>query len=149
SRFRADLEAAASGARPWYEVLATPGLVFKRNDPRVDPGGYRGVFVFALAERFYGLPGLKDRLLQGDGNEAELLDGSFQALQDGTIDALVTYVTIPLALGLPYIQLPDEVDQSNLGMIPLYHTVSYTNPRGQTFTGTAAVYGATILQAAA
>ena len=68
SRFKEDFEAAAAGTKPWYEVLQTPGLVLKRSDPRNDPGGYRVVFLLQLAERYYKLPGLKDRVLQGDDN---------------------------------------------------------------------------------
>jgi molybdate/tungstate transport system substrate-binding protein len=144
SRFQADLDAAAAGQRPWYEVLQTPGLVFKRNDPRVDPGGYRAVFLFQLAERYYGIPGLAERLLQGDDNEAQIFDGNYRLVLDGAVDAVVTYVTTPLDLGLPYIQLPDEVDQSNLTMAALYATATYTNPQGQRFHGTPSAYSVTI-----
>jgi molybdate transport system substrate-binding protein len=144
SRFRADFEAAAAGERPWYEVLETPGLVWKRGDPRTDPGGYRGVFVFALAERYYGIPGLKDRLLQGDDNEAQIFAGDYQTVVRGEADAVVTYITNAIDNGLPYIQLPDEIDQSNLDLAAWYAGVAYTNPQGQTFRGTPAVYGMTI-----
>jgi molybdate/tungstate transport system substrate-binding protein len=70
SRFKPNFEAAAAGQKLWYEVLQLPGLVLKRSDPRVDPGGYRSIFVMQLAERHYGQPGLKDRILQGDHNIA-------------------------------------------------------------------------------
>ena len=72
SRFRADLDAVAAGRLPWYEVIQRPGFVLKRGDPRNDPGGYRGVLVFRLAELHEGIDGLADRIMQGDDNEAQI-----------------------------------------------------------------------------
>jgi ABC-type molybdate transport system substrate-binding protein len=44
--------------------------------------------------------------------------------------------------------LPEEVDQSDSALAEWHATVSYTNPRGQTFQGAPAFYGVTILTAA-
>ena len=49
----------------------------------------------------------------------------------------------------PFLDLPEEVDQSNPAMQDWYQSVSYTTPRGQTFRGTYAAYGVTIPVAAA
>lgn len=145
SRFTADFEAAAAGTKPWYEVLQMPGLVFKRSDPRNDPGGYRVVFLFQLAERYYKLPGLKDRILQGDNNEAQIVHGDYASLaKTGAADAVVTYMTHALFHGLPHISLPDELDQSNPTLKETYAAAHYTNPQGQTFHGTPAVYSVAI-----
>lgn len=147
SRFKADF-AAAAGQKLWYEVLQAPGLIFKRSDPRVDPGGYRSVFVLQLAEQYYQLPGLRARILQGDENEAQLLTGSYPNMFDGSVDAMLMYVTGALTAGLPYIQLPDEIDLSNPALAATYRAASYTNPRCQTFYGTPALYSITIPNAA-
>jgi len=145
SRFKADFEAAAAGTKPWYEVLQTPGLVLRRSDPRSDPGGYRVVFLLQLAERYYKLPGLKDRVLQGDDNEGLIVHGDYAGLvKTGAADAVVTYLTHAIFHKLPYISLPDELDQSNPTMKEMYATAYYTNPQGQTFRGTPAVYSVTI-----
>ena len=145
SRFKANLEAAAAGTKPWYEVLQTPGLVFKRSDPRNDPGGYRVVFLLQLAEGYYKRPGLKDRVLQGDDNEGQIAHGDYASLvKTGMVDAVVTYITHAIFHNLPYISLPDELDQSNPTMKEIYATAHYTNPQGQTFHGTPAVYSVTI-----
>lgn len=148
SRFLAEFTAAANGAIPWFEVLQRPGLVFLRSDPGVDPGGYRTLFVFQLAEQFYEQPGLKQQVLQGDENEAQLLAGTTN-LHDGSVDAAMIYVTSALNYGLPYIQLPAEVDLSSGDLVDWYGTASYTNRRGQRFYGTPATYSITIPQAAA
>lgn len=143
SRFKAELDAVAAGAKPWYEVLQSPGLVLKRTDPRTDPGGYRVVFLFDLAERHYGIPGLKDRVLQGDDNEAQILTGR-DTQQSVTPDAYVTYLTNAVGMGQAYLTLPDEIDLSNPSMTAWYRTASYTNPHGQTFRGSPMVYGVAI-----
>lgn len=148
SRFRAEFAAAASGDKLWFEVLQLPGLVFLRSDPRVDPGGYRSVFVFQLAERHYRRPDLKEQILRDDENEAQLLAGR-PSLFDGSVDAVMLYITSALDLGLPYIQLPDEIDLSSPALADWYRTASYTNPRGQRFDGSPATYSITIPQGAA
>ncbi|MFN8465276.1 MAG: extracellular solute-binding protein [Caldilineaceae bacterium] len=148
SRFLPEFTAAANGELPWFEVLQRPGLVFLRSDPRVDPGGYRALFVFQLAEQFYGRQGLNQQILQGDENEVQLLAGR-PNLHDGSVDAVMMYVTSAANYGLPYIQLPAEIDLSSQALADWYRTASYTNPRGQRFYGTPATYSVTIPQAAA
>ena len=60
----------------------------------------------------------------------------------------MTYITNPLVEGLPFLDLPEEIDQSNPSMQNWYATASYTNPSGQTFRGTYAAYAVTIPVAA-
>jgi molybdate/tungstate transport system substrate-binding protein len=138
SRFNNDIEAVRAGKLPWYELMERPGLVLKRPNPTIDSGGYRAIFVFDLAERFYNLPGLKLRVLGSDVNESQYFDRTkdFPLIRDGSIDVFVTYITNPLVEGLPFLDLPEEIDQSNPSMQNWYATASYTNPRGQTFRGT-------------
>src|SRR5262249_38955083 len=112
SRFRAELDAAAAGALAWHELLQRPGFRFGRNDPRADPGGYRVLFVPELAERLYRIPGLKQRILRGDENEDQILAGGYKPLQDGVVDAVLTYETIARDKRLSFVSLPAEVDLS-------------------------------------
>jgi molybdate/tungstate transport system substrate-binding protein len=150
SRFADDFEAARTGRLAWYDVLQRPGLVLKRPDPTVDSGGYRAIFVFELAEKHYRIPGLKQRIIGIDSNESQYFDRAkdYPLLRNGSIDATVQFVTNALVGGVPYINLPEEVDQSDPALADWYATVSYTNPRGQTFHGAPAFYGITILTAA-
>lgn len=150
SRFADDFEAARTGRLAWYELLLRPGLVLKRPDPTVDSGGYRAIFVFELAEKHYGIPGLKQRIIGRDNDESQYFDRTkdYPLLRNGRIDATVQFVTNALVGGVPYINLPEEVDQSDPALAAWYATVSYTNPRGQTFQGAPAFYGVTILTAA-
>lgn len=151
SRFNNDIDAVRAGKLRWYELMQRPGLVLKRPNPTIDAGGYRAIFVFDLAERLYKLPGLKQRVLGDDNNESQYFDRSkeFPLIRDGSIDVFVTYIPNPLVEGLPFLDLPEAVDQSNPSMQNWYATASYTNPRGQTFRGTYAAFAVTIPVAAA
>jgi molybdate/tungstate transport system substrate-binding protein len=151
SRYNKDIDAVRAGKLPWYELMQRPGLVLKRPNPVVDSGGSRAIFVFELAERLYKLPGLKQRVLGDDHNESQYSDRTviFPQIRDGRIDVFLTYLSNPLAEGFPFLDLPEEVDQSNPSMQDWYSTVSYTSPVGQTFRGTSAAYGVTIPVAAA
>jgi len=75
----------------WYEALQRPGLVLKRPDPTVDSGGYRAIFVFALAEKNYRIPGLKTRIIGIDNNESQYFDRTkdYPLLRTGSSDATV------------------------------------------------------------
>ena len=151
SRFNKDIDAVREGKLPWYELMQRPGLVLKRPNPIVDSGGSRAIFVFELAERLYKLPGLKQRVLGDNHNEAQYSDRTtiFPQIRDGRIDVFLTYLSNPLAEGFPFLDLPEEVDQSDPSMGDWYGTVSYTSTLGQTFRGTPAAYGVTIPVAAA
>jgi len=61
----------------------------------------------------------------------------------------LTYITNALLEGFPFLDLPEEIDQSNPSIQKWYETASYTNPRGQTFRGAYAAYAVTIPVAAA
>ena len=151
SRYNKDIDAVREGKLPWYELMQRPGLVLKRPNPVIDSGGSRAIFVFELAERLYKLPGLKQRVLGDDHNESQYSDRTviFPQIRDGRIDVFLTYLSNPLVEGFPFLDLPEEVDQSNPSMRDWYSTVSYTSPLGQTFRGTYAAYGVTIPVAAA
>jgi molybdate/tungstate transport system substrate-binding protein len=145
SRFAADLDAAAAGTVSWVGVLQRPGFALWRSDPRTDPGGYRAIFVCQLAEALYGQPSLAERLLGGDHNDMQLGQGMPTGLATGEVDAMLIYVTIAQQLGLPFVQLSEEIDLSNPALAERYCTARYTNPLGQTFYRTPAVYSITIL----
>jgi Bacterial extracellular solute-binding protein len=85
-----------------------------------------------------------------DNNESQYFDRrrDYPLLRNGSIDVTVQFVTNALVGGVPYIDLPEEVDQSDPALADWYATVSYTNPRGQNFQGAPASYGVTIPSAA-
>src|SRR5215210_1740902 len=72
SRLLPEFQAAASGAKKWYDVLQSPGLRFGRTDPATDPQGQNIIFTMLLAQSFYGQPGLADRVLGGFQNPRQI-----------------------------------------------------------------------------
>ena len=94
---------------------------------------------------------MKQRVLGDNHNESQYFDRTkeFPLIRDGRIDVFLTYITNPLVEGFPFLDLPEEIDQSNPSMQNWYETASYRNPRGQTFRGTYAAYAVTIPVAAA
>src|SRR5215468_9834586 len=100
---------------------------------------------FRIGRKALPDPGLKQRIIGIDNNETQYFDRTkdYPLLRNGSIDATVQFVTNALVGGVPYINLPEEVDQSDPALADWYATVSYTNPRGQTFQGAPAFYGVT------
>ncbi len=145
SRFKDDFEQAHAGMLPWYDALAKPGVKVGRTDPNLDPKGYRTLFLFELAERHYRRPGLVGLLGEPTNPtqifpEPELLI----RMESGQLDAAVFYRHEAVAHGLPFIELPDEVNQSNPRLAALYRERRYTTDRGMTVTGVPILFTITI-----
>ena len=115
SRFLPELEAAAQGKKPWYEVLQTPGLRFGRTDAAIDPQGQNIIFTMLLAQNYYGQPGLADRILGGYQNPQQIFTEAslLSRLEAGQIDASSGYLSAARSHHLPFIELPDEINLSN------------------------------------
>lgn len=100
---------------PWHEILRRPGVETGRADPELDPNGYRTLLVWQLAERHYRLPGLAGQLAAASParnvrpKEADLVG----LLQAGEMDFIWSYESMARAIGLPYVQLPREIDLSS------------------------------------
>jgi len=89
SKFMPEFEAAAQGKKPWYDVLQTTGLRFGRTDPATDPQGQNIIFTMLLAQNFYKLPGLANRILGGYQNPQQIFTepSLLSRLEAGQIDA--------------------------------------------------------------
>jgi molybdate/tungstate transport system substrate-binding protein len=111
----------------WNDILLKDDAYIGRSEPNSDPCGYRAVFVFELAEKFFGQAGLKKDLMN-KGNtvirpkEVDLL----ALLEMGNIDYLMIYKSVAIQHGLKYIELPDEINLSNPEFEELYNSVSIT-----------------------
>jgi len=110
-----EFEAAAQGKKPWYDVLQTTGLRFGRTDPATDPQGQNIIFTMLLAQNFYKLPGLADRILGGYQNPQQIFTepSLLSRLEAGQIDASSGYLSAATSHHLPFITLPDEINLSN------------------------------------
>jgi molybdate/tungstate transport system substrate-binding protein len=137
--------AAEMSDSTWWRVLTSPGVVAGRSDPDLDPGGYRTVMAARLAERYYQVPGLADRLLASSRLYSSL-PGSpppDSLLHAGAIDYAWIYESYALEHGLRLQHLPSEVDLGDASDSAIYATVSLRVP-GATDRDTITVRGAPI-----
>jgi molybdate/tungstate transport system substrate-binding protein len=109
---------AAQFAKPNADVaqlLTLPGVRIGRTDPRVDPQGQYVLFALQLAEKYYKIPGLAQKITGPIVNPAEIFtEPSLLArLQEGQIDYIIGYQSAVISLHLPYITLPPEFNFSD------------------------------------
>jgi molybdate/tungstate transport system substrate-binding protein len=145
SKFVAKFEEAAANRIPWYEVLEMPGVRFGRGDPRIDPKGYRTIFMFALAGRHYHRPEIPGFL--GDPlNPAQVFPEIvlLARVESGQFDAGVFYKHEVVAHKLPYINLPPEVNFGDSRFAASYGRESYITPSGQRAVGSPILFTITI-----
>jgi len=102
------------GAKTWWQILEARGLRFGRTDPDTDPQGLNIIFTMRLAEAYYQQPGLADKILGPVINPQQIFQEPqvMARLQAGQLDASSAYKTQPAVLGLPFVELPKEI---NLG----------------------------------
>ena len=139
----------AAGDIPWYEALRTPGLRVGRSDPDLDPSGYRALFTMNLAEEMLDLPGLKREVLGLDQNSEQIYPEEDLAarLEVGEVDVAFMYRTVAVSHGLPYLELPAEINQGSPEFAGLYSAQSYTDEdSGVTYRGSPITFTATVLE---
>ena len=56
-------------AENWLEIIQREDVAFWRSDPENDPAGYRSLMVFQLAEKYYKIPGLGEKLAEKSGKQ--------------------------------------------------------------------------------
>ena len=149
SKFAKKFEEAAANKVPWYEVLATPGLRFGRGDPTIDPKGYRTLFMFNLAGRYYHRDDIP-KLLGPPLNPAQVFPEVvlLARIESGQFDAGFFYKHEIIARQLPYITLPAEINLSDPHFSSLYAQETYTTPSGQQVSGAPILFTITIPEAA-
>lgn len=131
SKFAADFQAAASGSKPWYQVLEEPGVRLGRTDPELDPKGISTIYMFELAEKYYHQPGLTQKILGANENPSQIFpeEELVARLTAGQLDAGIFYLNEVKAANIPYISLPPQVNLGDPSMAASYATVSWTNPK--------------------
>ncbi len=140
-------------AKNWYKILQRKGVVWGHSEPNVDPCGYRSLMVLQLAEQYYKLPGLYDKILTNRPIEnvrpksVELVS----LLQTGNMDYAWEYLSVAVQHGLKYIVLPDEINLGNYKYDDFYAkaVVKVTGKQPGTFMdmkGGSVTYGITIIK---
>jgi molybdate/tungstate transport system substrate-binding protein len=142
-------KAGTPGAKPWWQILETPGFRFGRTDPNTDPQGLNVIFMMQLAARYYHQPDLAEKILGPQINPQQIFQEPqmMARLQAGQLDASSAYKTQPAALGLPFISLPPEINLGDASMEKEYQLASFTL-NGKVHRPSALVFYATVLKGA-
>lgn len=135
----------------WYNILLSDDVIYGRADPNSDPCGYRSVFTASLAGDYYSRPGLTDSLLSKDHNYIRPKEVDLVALlQTRVVDYIFQYKSVAIQHDLRYVELPDEINLSDISMNNRYSNVSVLVPGASPGTevridGDYICYGGTIL----
>ena len=134
---------AAAGTDNWYEPLADGTVDVGRTDPDGDPLGYRTLFVFELATRYYeDASNLGERI--PERNQIYPETSLLSQFETGSIDAAIAYRNMAIERGYEFIELPDRIDLSNPAHAEnWYSRTSYRLPGGREIRGDAISYGST------
>ena len=140
-------------ANNWYEVLQRKGVIWGHSDPNLDPCGYRSLMVLQLAEKYYKIPGLYDKVVANRPKEnirpksVELVS----LLQTGNMDYAWEYLSVAAQHQLKYITLPEEINLGNYKYDHFYQqaVVKVTGKQPGTFMelkGDSTTYGVTLIK---
>jgi molybdate/tungstate transport system substrate-binding protein len=109
----------------WMKILQKNDVIYSRSDPDSDPCGYRAVFTFMLAEKYYKLPGLTEKLLLKNKEYIRPKEVDLVALlESNVIDYMIQYKSVAIQHGLKYIELPLEINLSDVTKNSIYSAVS-------------------------
>jgi molybdate/tungstate transport system substrate-binding protein len=145
SKFKSLFEQVQAGKVPWYEALKAPGLKLGRTDPNLDPKGYRTIFLFHLAEGYYHRNDLTS-LLGDPANPSQIFPEPelLIRMESGQLDAGFFYRHEVVAHKVPYIELPNQINQSDPALASLYKEQKFTTNKGVTITASPIVFTVTI-----
>lgn len=101
-------------------------MEFGHSDPNADPCGYRALLTWKLAEKFYGKPGLYEKLSAAcpikniRPKETDLI----ALLEAGELDYVFIYRSVAEQQGFPFVKLPDQINLKSSKYEDFYATVS-------------------------
>ena len=109
----------------WMDVLQRKDVIYSRSDPDSDPCGYRTIFTFMLAEKYYKKPGLTEKMSSKDRDYIRPKEVDLVALlESNAIDYMFQYKSVAIQHGLKYIELPKEINLSDSSKNDIYSSVS-------------------------
>lgn len=137
----------------WYEILQEKGVEWGHSDPNLDPCGYRSLMVLQLAEKFYSIPGLYQKLLDNRPQKnvrpksVELVN----LLKTGHMDYAWEYLSVAIQHELKYLTLNDHVNLGNYKYDEFYKqaAVDVSGKKPGTFKtkkGKSCTYGITMIK---
>ncbi len=109
----------------WMDVLLRDDVTFARSDPDSDPCGYRSVLTFKLAEKYYGMPGLANKLASKNKDFIRPKEVDLVALVEANaVDYMFQYKSVAIQHNLKYIELPDYINLGDPAKNEVYNSVS-------------------------
>ncbi len=116
--------------KPWYEVLAEPGIKLGRTDPQLDPSGDLTIQLLQRAEQYYHKPGLTQQVLGADENPSQVFPETdlVGRLQAGQLDAGFFYSNEATELNIPTVKPIEAIDPSATFTVTVVQRGP--NPRG-------------------
>lgn len=109
----------------WTEILQRDDVIYARSDPDSDPCGYRTVFTFMLAEKYYGKPGLTEKMVSKNKDYLRPKEVDLVALlESNVIDYMFQYKSVAIQHRFKYIELPSEINLSDPSRKDIYKSVS-------------------------
>lgn len=109
----------------WMDILLRDDVIYSRADPDSDPCGYRSIMTFKLAEKYYRMPGLENKLTEKDRNFIRPKEVDLIALvETGAADYMFQYKSVARQHNLKYVELPDGINLGNPLMNERYNAVS-------------------------
>lgn len=146
SRFKNQLNKAAKGTIPWYQVLESPGFRFGRTDPKLDPKGADTILMMKLAETYYKQPNMGKRILGATENPKQVFpeETLLAQLTSGQVDAIIAYKHEAVEWGVPYISLPKQINLGDNQLASHYASVQFVGAKGKVKKGAPIVFTITI-----
>jgi molybdate/tungstate transport system substrate-binding protein len=109
----------------WMDILQRKDVIYSRSDPDSDPCGYRTIFIFMLAEKYYNKPGLTEKMSSKNEEYIRPKEVDLVALlESNAIDYMFQYKSVAIQHGLKYIELPKEINLSDPSKNDIYSSVS-------------------------
>jgi len=147
----------------WPEIFLKEGVKVGHSDPNLDPCGYRSMLVTKLAETYYKMPGLFDKLFgygesyqNGEENTAKVIVRPKETdllglLEAGMYDYLYIYKSVAEQHHLKYLPLPEEVSLKSAKFSKEYESAEFKingKKPGEWITqkGAPMVYGITVAE---
>jgi molybdate/tungstate transport system substrate-binding protein len=146
SKFAKEFRAVQQGKTPFYQALEQKGIRLGRTDPNLDPKGYRAIWMANLTQKEYHLKGFETKIFGATENTSQVFpeETLVARILTGQVDAGIFYLSEVKDLGIPYINLPAQVNLGSTKYTKLYATQHFTTAAGQTVTGAPIQYTITI-----
>jgi molybdate/tungstate transport system substrate-binding protein len=109
----------------WMDILQRKDVIYSRSDPDSDPCGYRTIFTFMLAEKYYNRPGLTEKMSTKNKDYIRPKEVDLVALMESNaIDYMFQYRSVAIQHGLKYLELPKAINLSDPSKAETYSSVS-------------------------